>query len=164
MAAVIAKAPRAIQGRRNALEYALGLTALTFAPIALSPAEASTISEQEVKKAFSTQLAAMVTGDVDALELMLDKTFFLTHITGYRQPKQEWLGQMRQGQFIYHRMEEISVTVEMNGARARLVADTQTDSTVSGWRRAGGWRLRLAQNYEWRDSRWVAQDCVTSLW
>lgn len=106
----------------------------------------------------------MVAGDTQALGTMLDEEFILTHITGLRQPKEGWLAQMRQGRFIYHSMEERSVTVELNSGRARLVGDTQTDSAVSGSRRSNGWRLRMAQDYEWRDGRWIALNCVTSLW
>ncbi|RYZ77793.1 MAG: DUF4440 domain-containing protein, partial [Proteobacteria bacterium] len=87
--------------------------------------------------------------------LMLDDSFVLTHLTGYRQPKQEWISQMREGRFIYHRMEAHAVTVSLNGSRARLTGDTHTDSTVSGSRRQGGWRLRMVQDYEWSDGQWT---------
>jgi hypothetical protein len=122
------------------------------------------MSEQGVRDAFTAQLGAMVSGDTTAISGMLDDGFVLTHLTGYRQPKDEWLAQMREGRFIYHRMDEVSVAVEMNGKYARLTAQTQTDSTVSGTRRQGGWRLQMVQDYAWRDGKWIALNCVTSIW
>jgi hypothetical protein len=105
------------------------------------------MSEQGVRDAFTAQLGAMVSGDTTAISGMLDDGFVLTHLTGYRQPKDEWLAQMRE-----------------NGKYARLTAQTQTDSTVSGTRRQGGWRLQMVQDYAWRDGKWIALNCVTSIW
>ncbi len=122
------------------------------------------MTEKAVRDAFTAQLAAMVAGDTEALGAMLDESFVLTHLTGYRQPKQEWLAQMREGRFIYHGMEAHAVTISLNGSRARLTGDTQTDSTVSGSRRQGGWRLRMVQDYERRDGRSIVLRCVTSIW
>lgn len=122
------------------------------------------MTEKAVRDAFTAQLAAMVAGDTEALGAMLDESFVLTHLTGYRQPKQEWISQMREGRFIYHRMEAHAVTVSLNGSRARLTGDTHTDSTASGSRRPGGWRLRMVQDYEWRDGQWTVLRCVTSIW
>lgn len=91
-------------------------------PIATSQAWADErgagMTEQGVRKAFTAQFAAMVSGNTQVLGEMLDEGFILTHITGHRQPKEEWLAQIRQGRFIYHDMQERVVTVDLNGARA----------------------------------------------
>ncbi|KUN59168.1 hypothetical protein AQJ46_40560 [Streptomyces canus] len=42
----------------------------------------------------------------EALDNLLADGCTLTHITGYVQPKGEWLSQMRAGQFLYHGIEE----------------------------------------------------------
>lgn len=69
-----------------------------------------TISEQQMKdkeihQHLKRYYAAMIAGDIDALVIMLDDHFTLTHITGYIQPKTEWLTQMQEGQFIYYQIK-----------------------------------------------------------
>lgn len=161
-----------MSARRNGIRQRgsglLGVTALAAGILAMGPACAENggagMKEQAVRDAFAAQLAAMTAGDTRALGAMLDEHFVLTHLTGYRQPKAEWLAQMREGRFIYHSMTSTRVSVEWDNARLRLTGDTQTDSTVSGMRRPGGWRLRMTQDYERRDGHWIALNCETSIW
>lgn len=56
-------------------------------------------AHDEVIEAYRAHLQAMTDGDTEALDDMLDDGFALTHITGYEQPKTEWLSQMRAGRF-----------------------------------------------------------------
>ncbi|MFF4020696.1 nuclear transport factor 2 family protein [Streptomyces sp. NPDC001843] len=79
-------------------------------------------TRDEVVAAFRAQLQAMVDGNTDALEALLASGYHLTHITGYEQPKAEWLAQMRAGQFAYHRVEEVDMTVEVAGRRLHALA------------------------------------------
>lgn len=69
----------------------------------------------------------------------------VTHLSGCVQPKQEWLAQMRAGQFDCHSVDEKSVDVEVRGNTARLAGCTITDAAVCGMRAlapAAGLRLR----------------------
>lgn len=90
---------------------------------------------------FRAQLDAMVAGDTDALGALLGNGFTLTHITGYVQPKEEWLAEMHAGRFDYHRVDEKAVAVEFDGDTAVLSARIVTDATVYGGR--ANWRLIL---------------------
>ncbi|MFI5673435.1 nuclear transport factor 2 family protein [Streptomyces cellulosae] len=74
-------------------------------------------THDEVTTAFRVYLQAMLDGDTDALDDLLADGCALTHVTGYVQPKDEWLSQMRAGQFLYHRIEERHVTVEVEGPK-----------------------------------------------
>ncbi|MDO0917301.1 nuclear transport factor 2 family protein [Streptomyces sp. DT2A-34] len=87
-------------------------------------------AREEVLAAYRAHLQAMADGDTDALDDLLDDGFTLTHITGYQQPKAEWLSQMRAGQFVYHSVIEKNVTVDVQGDAARLVGRIVTEATV----------------------------------
>ncbi|MEU8686894.1 nuclear transport factor 2 family protein [Streptomyces sp. NPDC048665] len=116
----------------------------------------------EVVTAYRAYLRAMTDGDTDALDDLLDGGFTLTHITGYVQPKAEWLAQMRAGRFVYHAIDEKDVTVETEGDAARLVGRIVTDATVYGAH--ADWRLRLTMDYACEGGAWTALRAVATTW
>ncbi|WP_037488832.1 nuclear transport factor 2 family protein [Sphingomonas phyllosphaerae] len=120
------------------------------------------MTEDEIKECFAGQLAAMQRGDTAALALMLAESYTLTHITGYRQPKREWLKQMGEDLFIYHKIEMRTLAVTINANRASSSARLIADVTVYGSRRT--WRLQLDQHYEARQDALLVTDCVASTW
>ncbi len=71
----------------------------------------------------------MAADDVSTLEKLLAPDFSLTHMTGYVQPREEWLAQVKNGQMHYFssREESIEVTAIPNGwqvtGRNRVLAD-----------------------------------------
>lgn len=111
---------------------------------------------------YQGQLDAMSRGDTTALDELLSPRFTLTHITGYRQPKAEWLAEMRAGQFRYHRIDQRSATVTLAGDTATLVGRFDVDATVYGSR--SRWRLQLAQNYTRKAGHWTATASVATTW
>jgi hypothetical protein len=112
--------------------------------------------------AYRDQLQAMTRGDTATLDHLLAEPFTLTHITGYRQPKAEWLAEMRAGQFRYHQIEQRTATLEVTGDTARLIGRFVVDASVYGSR--ARWRLQLAQNYARRSGRWQATSSVATPW
>jgi hypothetical protein len=119
-------------------------------------------SEQSLTSAFEDQLEAMKQGDTTRLAGLLDDGFTLTHITGYRQAKLEWLAQMRAGQFRYHAISVRGINVVTQGETASLTARIITDATVYGTR--ADWRLQLDLQYERRTARWIALSSVANTW
>jgi hypothetical protein len=119
-------------------------------------------ARQEVVSAYRGYLQAMADGDTDALDDLLDGGFTLTHITGYRQPKAEWLSQMRAGQFVYHGVIEKNVTVDVEGDTARLLGRIVTDATVYGTR--ADWPLQFTMDYARDGETWTALRSVATTW
>ncbi|GGN40479.1 nuclear transport factor 2 family protein [Streptomyces fuscichromogenes] len=119
-------------------------------------------AREEISGAHHACLTAMDEGDTTALDQLLDDGFTLTHMTGYVQPKAEWLAQMRQGRFVYHTIDPKSMTLHIHGDEARLVALTVTDATVYGTR--AHWRLQLATDYTVRAGGWIALRTVATTW
>ena len=70
----------------------------------------------EILENYRAQLSAMVDGDTEILAELLTEDFSLTHMTGYFQPKQEWLARMRAGQFTYHDAQERTVSSRLTAA------------------------------------------------
>ncbi len=118
----------------------------------------------EILARYRAQLTAMTGGDVSALDVLLADEFTLTHITGYMQPKIEWLAEMSAGQFRYHRIDERGVDVDIDaaGGAGRLVGRFVVDATVYGSRAT--WRLQLDQTYGQRGGAWRAMRSVATLW
>lgn len=118
--------------------------------------------DDDVVRAWHVHRQALTDGDTDTLEDTLDQGFTLTHMSGLVQPKQEWLAQMRDGQFDYHSVQEKHVDVRVDGDSARLVARTVTDATVYGTR--APWRLQLAFDFTRVDGQWIALRAVGTSW
>ncbi len=105
----------------------------------------------------------MVEGDTTTLEGLLAEDFTLSHMTGYVQPKAEWLAQMCQGRFVYHFIEVKATAFDIDDdGTARLTAPALTDAAVYGTR--ANWRLRLATEYDRHGDVWVAQRTVATTW
>jgi len=116
----------------------------------------------EILDNYRAQLRAMVDGDTVTLAELLTEDFSLTHMTGYFQPKQEWLAQMRAGQFVYHDAQERDVSLHVDGDTARLVGRITTDATVYGAR--AKWPLQLTMDYTRADGRWLASRSEATTW
>jgi hypothetical protein len=107
-------------------------------------------------------LDGMRKGDIAELGRRLDESFTLTHITGYVQPKAEWLRETAAGQFIYHSIEETSVRADESGASPRVDGHIVTDASIYGSR--GRWRLRLVVDLIQHDGGWLVGRAVATTW
>ncbi|MFD3375744.1 MULTISPECIES: nuclear transport factor 2 family protein [unclassified Streptomyces] len=119
-------------------------------------------AREEVTTAFLAYLQAMLDGDTHALDNLLAEGCTLTHMTGYVQPKEEWLSQMRAGWFLYHGIEEKSVTVEIDGATAHVSGRFVTDATVYGTR--ANWRLEMTMDYAHEEDTWSVVRSAAETW
>jgi ketosteroid isomerase-like protein len=126
-------------------------------------APSSRPAADSILAAYDAQLDAMVAGDTAALGILLSDDFTLTHISGYRQPKAEWLHQMDAGQFRYHSIErQGDPTVTGSGDSATLTHRIITDATVYGSRNR--WRLAFTQTFEQTDGHWLSTGSVATTW
>ena len=110
--------------------------------------------ETDIKILLEKYHAAMLSADTAALDELLVAQFFLVHITGYRQPKAEWIEMIETRQFDYH-----SIDVESNQLPIKIEADSATvigrgvfHATINGINRA--WRLQFNINLKRSDGSW----------
>jgi hypothetical protein len=103
---------------------------------------------------------AMLAGRTDRLGPLLDDGYTLTHMTGYVQPKREWLAAIDAGDMRYHAARETSVTVDVKGDRAVVVGKSVVTATIWGGR--GTWNLQLTTTYRRSADGWVAVGTVAT--
>jgi hypothetical protein len=115
-----------------------------------------------VRAAWAEQREAMVAADTTALEALLDEEFTLTHMTGYVQPKREWLEAIDDGEMQYHSVQDVETRVEGDVDAPVLTAQTRTLATI--WGSRATWRLQLRIEYALDGQDWVAVRTVASVW
>jgi hypothetical protein len=115
-----------------------------------------------VRANHAAQRQAMVDGDAAALGALLTEGFTLTHMTGYRQPKAEWLADVRSGRMTYHAMEDVEVSIDVSGSSPVLTARTRTEATI--WGHHGTWPLQLRIRFTFDGTDWLAASTVASVW
>jgi len=112
---------------------------------------------------YRAQLDAMTTHDTGGLGALFTDDFTLTHMTGYVQPKVEWLSEIDAGQFRYHSIKaQGEPQIDVDADAATLTHRIITDATVYGSRNR--WRLHFTQTFVWRDGAWLASRSVATTW
>ena len=86
--------------------------------------------------------------------------YSLTHITGYRQPKREWLSAIDSGEMRYHAAQERSVTIDVTGDTAVLVGRSLVTATIYSARAT--WNLQLTTNHARKHGQWLAMRTVAT--
>jgi hypothetical protein len=105
----------------------------------------------ETLRAYHT---AMVEADVDRLGELLGAGFTLGHITGYVQPKNEWFGVLRSGEFDYHRIDvdQAALSVRVGGNTAVADGKGVFNATISGMH--APWRLQFSIAFNRHGDGW----------
>ncbi|MFC4069057.1 nuclear transport factor 2 family protein [Actinoplanes subglobosus] len=116
--------------------------------------------EGEIIDAYRAMYRGMLERDTALLDDLLAEDYTLTHMTGYVQPKREWLQQIDSGRMQYHCARPHSVTTQIDGDSAELVGREVVDATIWGGR--GTWNLQLSTTYERRDDAWIAVRTVAT--
>jgi ketosteroid isomerase-like protein len=97
---------------------------------------------------------AMLDGDLDTLDALCADELSYTHSNGVRDTKAEYFGKLREGYYVYHRIDHPVERVEVAGDAAVVVGWMTADLTSGGvrknidclatavWTRsANGWQL-----------------------
>jgi hypothetical protein len=127
----------------------------------------TTVTSSEDDKAQIIQshrdlFAAAMAGDTARVSELLDDSYTLTHITGYVQPKEEWLAAITSGEMQYHAIKEDSVTVDVTGDKAVLVGRSKVTATINGSR--GTWNLQSTTTYARKNGKWIATKAVATTY
>lgn len=102
----------------------------------------------------------MIARDTAAMASILDKGFTLTHITGYVQPKAEWLNEVARESMKYYSAQEVNHTININGKRADVTIRNMVDARIWGSRNT--WRLKQKMRLEKRNGNWVILYSIAS--
>ena len=115
-----------------------------------------------VRKNYELQAEAMVLGDTNELDGLLDDDFTLTHMTGYVQSKVDWLADIDADRMHYDEVDNVDIVVTFEDDTPVLTARSITEATI--WGTHSSWRLQLRVYYLERDGRWIAARTVASTW
>ncbi len=117
-----------------------------------------TAEQQEVVKATSVLTERMIAKDIRGLQTLLDTNFTLTHITGYVQPRGEWLREIETEGMKYYGAEVVSQEVHLHGNRATFVGRSLLDACIWGSRHV--WPLQQTMQLEKRNGQWIILNSV----
>jgi hypothetical protein len=102
----------------------------------------------------------MISRNLLELNELLDNRFTLTHITGYVQPKKEWLREIETESMKYYSFQAVKRKVEINGNHAQVIQQNILDARIWGTR--NHWRLQQIFQLEKRNNKWVVLSSVAS--
>ena len=108
---------------------------------------ASEIAPRAAADLYSLLCDAMVAGDTKAIDALLTDYCVLTHMTGYPQPKIEWLGDIATGAMRYHAHEVVSVQTDTIAGFPVVRGRIRTTATLWGGR--GTWNLQIVGIASW---------------
>ena len=120
--------------------------------------------EEEIIQLYRDENMAMVEKDITKLNQILAPGMHLTHMTGYVQPKLEWIDQIQNEQMKYFSSTEENIKdIKVNGNKASLVGQNQVRASVWG----GGvntWPLQMKMSFEKQNGRWIITDQLASTY
>lgn len=108
--------------------------------------------EAEIKNLYEQVYAGMLEKNTKILDEILDNDMILIHITGYKQPKSEWLAEIDSENMKYFSREEKSVEIIINENFASLTAQNILDARI--WGSRNHWRLQTIMEFEKIDGKW----------
>lgn len=118
--------------------------------------------EAALQAAHREMMRAMLGARTDQLGGLLDDAYVLTHMTGRRQSKRDWLVAIDAGEMRYHAAKEEAVEVEVAGDTATVVSRSVVTATIYGAR--GTWNLQLNTAYARRGADWTALSTLASTY
>ena len=109
--------------------------------------------QKAVLAAFERMQQAMIDKDVETMLSLVteDKTF--THMSGKKQTKEEFFGEIADGTLNYYQYEIHNPVVTVNGDTATLTADTTLTAKVYGM--SGRWTLATEAHFIRVEGEWI---------
>ena len=119
------------------------------------------MDEQKIKDQYRAFYRAAIAKDRAGMEATLDDSFHLTHMTGMRQSRDEYIRYILRGTMNYYSEEPMKLTAQVNGNCATLCAQSIVEAAVFGGGRHT-WRLQLDMTAEKKNGVWKFTDAVAS--
>lgn len=93
---------------------------------------AERMEEQLIQAAYIRMYEGMIAKDEEILKDVLDDCFVLVHMTGMRQPKEEFIKAVMNGTLNYYSAEHENMPVTINGDTAILTGQSYVAAAVFG--------------------------------
>ena len=109
---------------------------------------------QQIEQLYRRMYRAMVEKDIATLDSLHADDFVLTHMTGMRQSKQQYLQCIADGTLNYYNAIHEQMDISINGDSATLPGRSRVTAAVFGGGRHT-WSLQLTFNLVKRGNRWL---------
>jgi len=119
--------------------------------------------EQLIRDAYIRMYEGMIAKDESVLREVLDDSFVLVHMTGMRQPKEEFIKAVLNGTLNYYSAEHENMPVEIRGDTAVLTGQSYVAAVVFGGGRSN-WHLQQKCSLKKTDGVWKITRSVASTY
>lgn len=116
-----------------------------------------------LRKFYDETWEAMVAKDMPKLDEQHAEQFVLVHMTGMRQPKQEFLKAIEKGDLNYYKSVPENVVITVNGNTAKIVGQNKVTAAVFGGS-TNVWRLQLDFDAVKENGKWRMTYCKASTY
>ncbi|WP_339727783.1 nuclear transport factor 2 family protein [Maribacter stanieri] len=117
--------------------------------------------EREILAVTDSLTRCMINRDLEAMDKILDKSFTLTHITGYVQSRSDWLKEIEAETMKYYNYVPQSRDVNIAGKKAEVIEQNVLDARIWGtWNK---WGLQQTIQLEKRNNTWIILNSVATL-
>ena len=117
--------------------------------------------KSQIEALYKQMYRAMVEKDTVTLDEQHADEFVLTHMTGMRQPKQEYIRAIADGTLNYYEATHEQMDIRVSGNNATLTGRSRVSAAVFGGGRHT-WRLQLTFHLVRRDGKWLFTDSKAS--
>ena len=110
-------------------------------------------AEAQIQNVYIQMYKAMIVKDRKTLEQLHDDDFVLTHMTGTRQSKREYIDAIMDGTLNYYSATHEEMTISLTGNKAIMEGHSIVNAAVYG----GGkhtWQLSLRMEFIQRNGQW----------
>ena len=112
------------------------------------------MSEKErILDVYITMQQAMIDKDIDMLDRIVKDGTIFTHMSGKRQTKTEYFGEIADGTLNYSRYSIKNCDITVEGNKAMLIADVTLTAKVYGI--SGSWTLPVNAHFEKINNEWL---------
>lgn len=112
------------------------------------------MDNQELEELYREMWRALLAKDITTLERIHAEEFVLTHMTGMKQPREEYFRCVRDSELNYFSEITENVFVEVLNEHGTLTGQSRVEAAVFGGRK-NTWRLQLVFDVAKRDGKWI---------
>ncbi|ABJ68819.1 MULTISPECIES: nuclear transport factor 2 family protein [Pediococcus] len=123
-----------------------------------------TKDEEQIVQLYRAENEAMVKKDISRLDMILGDRMTLTHMTGYVQPKLEWIDQIQNEEMQYLESKEEAIKdIRVEGNLGQLTGQNLVTAKIWGGSK-DVWPLQMKMYFEKNNGRWVISKQVASTY
>lgn len=123
-----------------------------------------TKDEEQIVQLYRAENEAMVKKDISRLDMILGDRMTLTYMTGYVQPKLEWIDQIQNEEMQYLESKEEAIKdIRVEGNLGQLTGQNLVTAKIWGGSK-NVWPLQMKMYFEKNNGRWVISKQVASTY